>query len=278
LAISPSNNYIVSGSWDGKVRTWNPTTGEFDILFDQGQDLPITSVEISPNHKFMVASSYMHEHARVWDFENNRTGPMLLGRLAQISPNNKFIATSYPVTIYQDTIRIWNPQTGASERILQKEGPEWANAVLISPNSQFIVAGYHDEPARIWNAQTGEPGPIILGDLMAISPNSEFIVTKSGPTAQIWDAQTGQEGPVLVGHTDDIISLAISSDNQFIVTGSVDGTARIWNAQTGEPGLIFPGKPKQDINEVAISSDNTFIVLGNSDGNVMIWRLTFARP
>jgi len=51
----------------------------------------------------------------------------------------------------------------------------------------------------------------------------------------IWNAQTGQLLHILIdpnlddsSHTDWLNSVAISSDNSFIVTGSLDQTAKIW--------------------------------------------------
>ena len=38
----------------------------------------------------------------------------------------------------------------------------------------------------------------------------------------------------LSGHQSYITSVAISSDNSFIVTGSKDHTAKVWNVKTGE--------------------------------------------
>ncbi len=74
----------------------------------------------------------------------------------------------------------------------------------------------------------------------------------------------------LTGHEGDITSVAISSDNSFIVTGSSDETAIIWDSKTGELLHTLSGHTGW-INSVAISSDNSFIVTGSWDNTAKIW-------
>ena len=74
----------------------------------------------------------------------------------------------------------------------------------------------------------------------------------------------------LTGHTDFINSVAISSDNKTVVTGSDDGTAKIWDINSGQGLHTLTGHTKF-INSVAISSDNTTVVTGSDDTTVKIW-------
>ena len=45
---------------------------------------------------------------------------------------------------------------------------------------------------------------------------------------------------VLEGHTDCVMSVAISVDGSKIVSGSSDNTVRIWSAETGEVPACLP--------------------------------------
>ena len=55
----------------------------------------------------------------------------------------------------------------------------------------------------------------------------------SDKTSIIWDSGTGKILFVLVGHEDIVSSVAITSDNEKVVSGSADFTTIIWDVKTG---------------------------------------------
>jgi WD40 repeat protein len=77
----------------------------------------------------------------------------------------------------------------------------------------------------------------------------------------LWDIKDRAANPLaLRGHDGNIYSVAISPDNHWLVTGSLDGTARLWSLQVKdlidlaritvgrnftaqEWKLYFPGEP-----------------------------------
>ena len=71
-----------------------------------------------------------------------------------------------------------------------------------------------------------------------------------------------------------ITSVAISSDNRFIATGSSDGTAKIWDVTSGRCIKTLQCHI-DDINSIAISKDNSFVVTGSWDGTAKICGVKF---
>ncbi len=67
-----------------------------------------------------------------------------------------------------------------------------------------------------------------------------------------------------------MLSVSISSDNKFIVSGSEDTSIRIWDRESGIQIKELKGHNRWT-NSVAISSDNKFIVSGSYDKTIKIW-------
>ena len=76
----------------------------------------------------------------------------------------------------------------------------------------------------------------------------------------------------LTGHSSWVMSLAISSRKQILVSGSLDDTIRVWNLQTGNLIRTLSGHLKA-VNSVAISPDGQLLVSGSDDTTVKIWNL-----
>ncbi len=75
---------------------------------------------------------------------------------------------------------------------------------------------------------------------------------------------------VLTGHTDRISSVAISSNDKYIVSGSDDKSVRVWELENGQVFKELFGH-SDCVSSVAISTDNNYIVSGSYDCSVLVW-------
>src|SRR5882757_5087692 len=110
------------------------------------------------------------------------------------SPNGTRVVTGS----YDNTIRIWDAESGA---VIGEPLTGHTSAVLsisYSPDGHHIISGSYDCTIRIWDAKTG----------VAV-------------------------GNPLEGHTGEVSSVAYSPDGRHIISGSYDRTIRIWDAETG---------------------------------------------
>jgi len=71
-------------------------------------------------------------------------------------------------------------------------------------------------------------------------------------------------------NTTNVMSVAFSSDDDKVVSGSRDETAKVWDAETGEEKVNFEGHG-YDVFSVAFSSDDDKVVSGSRDETAMIW-------
>jgi WD40 repeat protein len=85
-----------------------------------------------------------------------------------------------------------------------------------------------------------------------------------------------QTSPCLVPHLGiacGIVSLALSGDGRWLVTGDLDRTARLWELASGREVRGFQGHT-QVVTAVALSSDGKWLVTGSGDKTARLWELS----
>ena len=103
---------------------------------------------------------------------------------------------------WDNTIRIWDAETGAAVGEPMKGHTGGVRSVAYSSDGRHVVSGSDDNTIRIWDAETraavGEP---------------------------------------MKGHTGGVQSVAYSPDGRHIISGSLDNTIRIWDAGAPSSGI-----------------------------------------
>ncbi len=187
---------------------------------------------------------------------------------ASFSPDGKLIVSAS----YDNTVRIWDTQTGKELKKLEGHTHIVASASF-SPDGKRIVSASWDKTIRIWDAQTGKElkkleGHTDIVESASFSPDGKRIVSASNDsTVRIWDAQTGKELKKLEGHTESVNSASFSPDGKCIVSASRDNTVKIWDAQTGKELKKLEG----DANSASFSPDGKRIVSASWDKTIRIW-------
>ena len=204
-------------------------------------------------------------------------------------------------------------------------------SVAVSSDNRFIVSGSSDKSIKVFDLQTNQQlhhfadahrGTIILSFLLrhsssfidivrsvAVSSNNRFIVSGSDDKSiKVFNLQTKQQlhhfadahqGTIILlfllpCHSSSFIggvnSVAMSSDNRFIVSGSDDKSIKVFDLQTNQQLHHFADAHQGTIIlsfllhchsssfidrvwSVVVSSDNRFIVSGSSDKSIKVFDL-----
>lgn len=67
----------------------------------------------------------------------------------------------------------------------------------------------------------------------------------------LWDIETGTQKTVFAGHQGDCMSLAVSPDFKFFISGACDFTAKLWDIREGMCRQTFGGH-ESDINAIGV--------------------------
>jgi len=79
---------------------------------------------------------------------------------------------------------------------------------------------------------------------------------------------------ILEGHSESVVSVAITPDGKRAVTGSWDKVVRLWNLESKEC-IDSHNKHTDTIWAVAITSDGKVVVSGSRDTDIRIWNTEF---
>ncbi|KAF5624061.1 wd40 repeat protein [Fusarium sp. NRRL 25303] len=176
---------------------------------------------------------------------------------------------------WDETIRIWDAETGECERVLEGHSKS-VNSVVFSHDSKKVVSGSDDKIIRIWDTETGECERELKGHRdgvksVVFSHDSKRVASGSDDkTIRIWDAETGKCERVLEGHSGYVRSVVFSYDSKRVASGSSDETIRIWDAGTGKCGRVLEGHRKY-ISSVVFSHNSKKVASGSEDKMIRVW-------
>ncbi|MFB2835692.1 protein kinase domain-containing protein [Floridanema evergladense] len=87
-----------------------------------------------------------------------------------------------------------------------------------------------------------------------------------------WYWQKSNNPRTLVGHSDEVNTIAVSSDGKTIASGSDDKSVKLWQLNEGKEIPTLNGHSDW-IYSVAISPDGESLVSGSKDNTVKVWNL-----
>lgn len=295
VRFSADGKYVATGC-NRSAQIFDVVTGQqvchlTDNTTNQDGDLYIRSVCFSPNGKFL-ATGAEDKIIRVWDIATKRILHQFSGHEQDIysldfASDGRHIASGSG----DRTIRLWDIQENQCILTLQIE--DGVTTVAISPDNRFVAAGSLDKSVRIWDTQTGvlvertegEQGHKDSVYSVAFSPDGRHLVSGSlDKTIKMWELNNGgfynragvqpKSGKCIKtfeGHKDFVLSVALTPDGQWVMSGSKDRGVQFWDPATGQAQLMLQGH-KNSVISVAPSPVGGLFATGSGDMKARIWR------
>ncbi|MQL95166.1 hypothetical protein Taro_027828 [Colocasia esculenta] len=249
LAFSADGQLLACGSFDGLVQVWDMSSSSLKCVLE-GPGMGIEWVRWHPKGHLVLGGS---EDSTVWMWNadknaylNSFSGHGGSVTCGDFTPDGKTICTGSD----DASLRIWNPKTGENIHVVKGHPYHTAGltCLAITPDSTLAITGSQDGSVHIVNITTGKA----ISSLIAHSDSVECIGLSSrfmgGVTCllwlgksqfiatgcvdgkiRLWDSLSGNCRKTFHGHTDVIQSLAISADEEHLVSCSLDGTARVFD-------------------------------------------------
>lgn len=184
-----------------------------------------------------------------------------------------------------DGVILWDIDTGRMLHVFEGSCPLPANSsgpcVAFTPDGGFILAGDSEFRLILWNAEKytmertfvydpAEQKTAAERDVRCISfaPDGRTVLT-AGDRLVLWNVKSGRRIRIFDGHKKAVISAAITSDGQHIVSGAFDETLKIWSLELGEEiSSLQLGHYPQSI---AFSPDGRYALTGETHGGLKAW-------
>ncbi len=164
------------------------------------------------------------------------------------------------------------------ELVLQTGHSKSVEAVVISPNNQWVASGSFDNTIKIWDIETGRELRALNGHTGAVktldcSADGRWLASGGNDkTVKLWDVGSGGEVKSFTIEDGSVETVALSFDGSKLAAGDSAGTINIWDISSGQE--LFELKEHTDaVTALAFSRDGSLLVSGSSDTTVKTWDL-----
>ncbi|KAJ6582990.1 chromatin associated protein [Mycena vulgaris] len=289
LDFSADGRFVVSGSGDKTVRIWDmrgiSATAPVPQQSPSCQVLTIT--DVAP-----PASPSFHRSSPAPTPDGGITS-------VAISPSGVRVAAGSLDAV----VRVWDVRTGTLVRRLRGHGDSVYSVAFMpetaaAPRGLGLVSGGLDRTVRGWDLGLGAPpapspalqgwkepassGPILQGwkegapsgsgSGTGAGSGTGLSVSTSANVLKGWK-EGDDEGKCMVtftGHKDYVLSVAVSHDGEWVVSGSKDRGVQFWDARTGVVQCMLQGH-KNSVISIDLSPAGNVLATGSGDWHARIW-------
>ena len=267
LEYCPSQNWIVSGGWDGRAILWDLKNGQIVSTWHGNQ--PIKRIRFHPQEP-LIAVGFASGPIKLLSYTDGGQGPVKLEPFLDLEPisSDNLLDLEFSPDGQQLLIAAGDYAAGRG----RARAVHWRNGETIfefdDPNYPIVSIAWHPDGKRValagtyihlWDAVEKIklktlPGHDNWINCLAFHPDGNQLASCANePQVKLWNLDTGEISKSLFGHTSFVNSISYNRDGSRLASGSADKTLRIWDPSTGTPLRVLWGQ-YSGILEIAYGS------------------------
>ena len=242
IAVSKDGKWVVSGS-ARLVTVWN-AQNHSKVTEWKAHDRWVCRVDVSPDGT-RIATGSDDNTLCIWSLST--AGERLLGALkhdhwvlaVKFSPNGRLIATA----ACDGNIRVYDSRTGGLIEFPSKANSNSGHSLTWATDNDLLFVSSSDGnvialevSTRItlskWAIHSSKNATCI-----ALPNNGGFVATSAGSSISFWDIGTREQIGSVIEHTQDVVTMGISTYHDLVVRG--DKTITIWRLCDILPSRYF---------------------------------------
>jgi WD40 repeat protein len=277
LRFTADGKKLISASADGTMRVWDLTRGQEERQL-WGHESAVSGLELATGGRHLVSCS-ADGTVRVFDFASGKE----LRRLDCPVRGISLAPDGRKLIVAAGAVLTWDVQTGGQRQLLATAN---AQGVRYSPDGKTLAVLDGDGQVALWDLATNRERlrlPKLRHPTLSLAFSHDGKVLATGgyghnarkrslgdqADLKLWNVADGKELGACEDFTSDILALAFSPDDAFLVSAS-DCTARLWDWKNHRELPRFAGHG-QEVTGLAYAPDGRTLYSASKDATVRAW-------
>lgn len=292
LAFSLDGLTVATAGDDALVHTWSAETGAPLDTF-KGHAGTVAALAFVAGD--VLVSGSADGAAIGWDlrppWQLERTigadpsgAPALADRVNALdfSPDGRLLATGGGVPSREGEIVLWDVNSGALVRKLDRVHSDTVLGLDFSPDGKRLASGSADRFVKVLDLAEGKVVHAFeghTGHVLSVAFRRDGRALASGGadhTARLWDVVAGAQTKNIAGFEKEVTSVQFLADTDQVLATAGDGKVRLLKPDGGEV-RSFPGAAGMFVYAAGAGRDGTIVVAGGEDGVFRGWEAATAR-
>lgn len=290
MAVDPTGDILVAGTWHGEALAWTRSEGAFSGPVPlRGHSSSVGLVAVSRDGRWIATGSERDNFALLWSREGlpDGTRPLALrgedrwlGALG-FAPDGSVVAGSWA-----GTVRRWDQLTAAPRTVsipgvdLNRHVLSWEARTLVAAGQQVAVGRELDPRGKVVGLHEGggvqameEPDPVRQ---VAMTPDGRRIAAAGPGGVRVLDRETGQAQVVPVGLDGWLELVVLDPGGRWLVTTEEDA-ALLFDLASGCARVDLESHGARLVS-AAFDGAGAHLVTADAAGRVALWEMGAQGP